>query len=204
MRGRGWWVVVACSGVAAALACSSDPLASPEPGAIDQACYPNGTCNTGLTCVSKVCVDLGTPDATVDVSTDHAVSVQDPDTSTGPDTSKALDASAPDTADTATINGNVCPTSPNPHGCPDGGFDWNNAKTDDAGWTHPDGFLICDPDASDKAHACDFFDSGGVSPGSTEQCTLGAPSRCPSGWACIWGDLPPDGGGTVIRQAVCP
>jgi hypothetical protein len=52
MRGR--LVVVVIGALAALGGCGSG---QPAQGGLRQSCYPNGTCNVGLTCLSKVCVD---------------------------------------------------------------------------------------------------------------------------------------------------
>src|SRR5262245_56111595 len=67
------WVVYssfACGAVAAFLNCVGDsegPPPGPDAdvtGTEGHACFGNGTCNAGLTCVSKVCVNLdGSTDA---------------------------------------------------------------------------------------------------------------------------------------------
>lgn len=38
--------------------CSSDGVSGSSPGQEGQSCYPNGTCNAGLTCASHLCVQL--------------------------------------------------------------------------------------------------------------------------------------------------
>ncbi len=53
--------------LALGLACSSGPAQGEEGGA----CYPNGTCNSGLTCLSKLCVSM-TTDSGVDVASNDA------------------------------------------------------------------------------------------------------------------------------------
>jgi hypothetical protein len=40
---------------AVAAACGGSTAAAPQ-GGLRQSCYPNGTCNAGLTCLSDVCV----------------------------------------------------------------------------------------------------------------------------------------------------
>lgn len=55
---RASWVVVSALGVGLWLSCSSSPQ-----GGEGQACYPNGTCNAGLTCLSKLCVNAGGQDS---------------------------------------------------------------------------------------------------------------------------------------------
>jgi hypothetical protein len=49
-------LVLGALGAAGLGACSSSQ------GGEGQACYPNGTCNAGLTCLSKLCVNAGSPD----------------------------------------------------------------------------------------------------------------------------------------------
>src|SRR5205823_4373077 len=48
---------------------------SPSQGEVGGHCYPNGTCNVGLSCVGGFCVaalDAPTPDARLDAPTDAA------------------------------------------------------------------------------------------------------------------------------------
>jgi hypothetical protein len=44
--------------IAAGLYACSSSSSPPAQGDLRQDCYPNGTCNAGLTCVSNVCVEL--------------------------------------------------------------------------------------------------------------------------------------------------
>lgn len=200
MRCR-WLGLVALWVVAVALACTSDSFNPVDPGAVDQPCYANGTCNAGLTCESKVCVDLGGMDATTDAPEDHRLGDM-PDTATIPDTSTP-DTWVPDAAmapDTTPINGNMCPTSPS-HTCDDAGQSF--FFYDDAGWWQNDTFETCDPDASDVKYACTYSDAGAIQPSSTTFCeTLKYP--CPSGWSCLWTTFPPDGGKNIFKTATCP
>jgi hypothetical protein len=53
-RWRSIWISVG----AAALMVTGCGGSSPGQGGIRESCYPNGTCNAGLTCVSQVCVSL--------------------------------------------------------------------------------------------------------------------------------------------------
>ncbi len=53
---QGWWlagVIVCCGWVSLSGCSSSSPV-----GAEGQGCFPNDTCNAGLTCASKLCVKL--------------------------------------------------------------------------------------------------------------------------------------------------
>src|SRR5258708_28435407 len=47
---------------------STDSPSAPSPGGEGQACYPNGTCNAGLSCLSHTCVVLPGSDAALDQS----------------------------------------------------------------------------------------------------------------------------------------
>ena len=51
-------VFVAVVGLVA-VGCGDSPVAVKPQGGERQDCYPNGTCNAGLTCASNVCVNLG-------------------------------------------------------------------------------------------------------------------------------------------------
>ncbi len=56
----GGWLVVAAVGLGVTGACSSkEPSASCDVGDESCACYPNGTCNGALSCLSQTCVDAG-------------------------------------------------------------------------------------------------------------------------------------------------
>jgi hypothetical protein len=52
------WLPVAV----ALVACGGRSSGVAPAGGLRQACYPNGTCNAGLTCLSEVCVDYAGPD----------------------------------------------------------------------------------------------------------------------------------------------
>jgi hypothetical protein len=62
-------------------------------GGLRQPCYPNGTCNAGLTCVSEVCVDLstdaGTSEGGVEASSFEA-SASDAGTDAAPDVAASV------------------------------------------------------------------------------------------------------------------
>jgi hypothetical protein len=81
-------------------ACSSGSK-GPAAGTVRGACYPNGTCNTGLTCFSDVCVDTR-PDGGKDAAGDGAKDASPVD---GGD-----DRAAPDDAGLET-NADAAPTS---------------------------------------------------------------------------------------------
>lgn len=86
-----------------AYACSSSPTAGTEGGA----CYANGTCNSGLSCLSNLCVKENT-DSGVDASSDGAVA------ETGTD---AQGSDAGDGGLDATLTDKDCPDSGDCQGC---------------------------------------------------------------------------------------
>ncbi len=66
--------VFAASGVGLLIACGGD-VTSPEQGTEGQRCFPNDTCNDGLTCLSHFCVVVaGGSDASLDAAADVATS----------------------------------------------------------------------------------------------------------------------------------
>ena len=87
-------IVVAGLALALGAGCSSGPAQGEERGA----CYPNGTCNTGLSCLSNVCVVAGADagmdagnDAGMDASADMGADANVPDTSMPNDAADAAD-----------------------------------------------------------------------------------------------------------------
>ena len=76
---RGWrgflFVGVVSAGLAGGMACSSgdDRAATGTKGG---ACYPNGTCNDGLSCASDLCVALGGSDDAAKTPSDDAAKSQ--------------------------------------------------------------------------------------------------------------------------------
>lgn len=70
-------VSIALASLAAASACSGSPVTvGSSPGVESNPCYPNGTCNSGLVCLSNLCVRPVASDAgAIDSSADAAAPI---------------------------------------------------------------------------------------------------------------------------------
>lgn len=139
-------------------------------------CYGNGTCNTGLVCLSDVCVrDTGAPDAGSDLgvapdlgsATDLGADADAPDAAVDEDAS-AADASMTDAGVDASTIGAAC---------------------------DPWGVSICAPGERCRADVTALFNTsiavgvcqaaGALAPGSP--CNFGAADECMEGYACVHG-----------------
>ena len=163
--------------------CGSDDQASPTdaPGSLGEACYPNDTCDSGLTCVNTICVPADPRGEDVGTHGDVVPDVTTPEDTTGTDVTIPEDTTGPDVTIPEDTTGTD--VAPDVQGTADTILDTaSDAEPEDTAAETTDAVVpapICGDGEQDEGEACDDgeanSDAWGSEPHCNEDCSGLAP-----------------------------